>query len=96
MDVLLADADAVVFDADDDALFLALCRNADEGGRAECRGLSAEGRKCRLPTADCQLFPFFLKGVYGVADEVEDYLLHFIEVASDGQFFGARMESELY
>ena len=89
MDVLLADADAVVFDADDDALFLALCRNADEGGRAE-------GRKCRLPTADCQLFPFFLKGVYGVADEVEDYLLHFIEVASDGQFFGARMEGELY
>ena len=36
MDVLLADADAVVFDADDDALFLALCRNADEGGSTEC------------------------------------------------------------
>ena len=49
MDVLLADADAVVFDADDDALFLALCRNADEGGRAE-------GRKCRLPSANCSLF----------------------------------------
>ena len=75
-----ADADAVICNADDDTLFLALCLDVNGHFRSRLYAL----------------FPFFFESVYGVADEVEDYLLHFIEVAPDWQLFGAAMEGELY
>ena len=75
-----ADADAVIGNADDNALFLALRLEVYVHFRSRLYAL----------------LPFFFNGVYGVADEVEDYLFHFIEVAFDRQLFRVAMESELY